>query len=401
MNNNLHDIILFDEPERRTDLLPLAFTRPVADFRLGITTLREKWEALLPGRYFYLTAPHLEARVQTPPRSEALYIDSSLVASADLAEAVAELAPGEALTAGDELLAFRGTADDFEAHNYTERTFSGEYKAIRQLYDIFQLNADAIRDDFRRITAGVESAPLPASCTMIGPERDEDGNPLLFISPDAKVEGAMLNTSAGPIYIGPGAEVTECTALRGPLAVCRGSRINMGAKIYPGTTIGPVCRVGGEINNAVIFGYSNKAHDGFLGNAVIGEWCNIGAGTNASNLKNDYSPIRLWNYRRHTFARTGLQFCGLIMGDHSKAGINCMFNTATVVGVGVNIYGAGFPRTFIPSFSIGSPAAGFLDLPLSKFYDTASRVMARRGVELTDADRTMFEHIYEQAKQFK
>ena len=188
--------------------------------------------------------------------------------------------------------------------------------------------------------------------------------------------------------------------LRGPIALCEHAVVNMGSKLYGATTLGPWCKVGGELNNVVMQAYSNKAHDGFLGNAVIGEWCNLGAGCVASNLKNDYTPIRLWNYPTGRFLRTNLQFCGLIMGDHSKAGINTMFNTATVLGVGVNIHGSGFPRNFVPSFSEGS-TAGFSEVSMTKFFDIAARMMARRHVELTDADRRMFYAIREAAEAFK
>jgi UDP-N-acetylglucosamine diphosphorylase/glucosamine-1-phosphate N-acetyltransferase len=215
------------------------------------------------------------------------------------------------------------------------------------------------------------------------------------------VEGVTINVKNGPVYIGRNVQVMEGSSLRGPLAICADAQIKMGSKIYGGTTIGPFCKVGGEIDNTVFFGFSNKAHDGYLGNAVIGEWCNIGAGTNASNLKNDYSKIRIWNYAESRFMRTDLQFCGLIMGDHSKAGINCMFNTATVVGVGVNFHGCGFPRTFIPSFSQGSPEAGFSNVSVSAFMQLASRVMGRRGLELTDVDKAIFEKIYEMALAYK
>ena len=204
----------------------------------------------------------------------------------------------------------------------------------------------------------------------------------------------------GPIYIGKDATIMEGSCIRAPFAACEHSQVNMGAKIYGATTLGPYCKVGGELNNVVMIGYSNKAHDGFLGNAVIGEWCNIGGGTTASNLKNDYTEIKLWNYPAHRFLKTGLQFCGLIMGDHSKAGINCMFNTATVIGVGVNIHGAGFPRNFVASFSEGS-TAGFSDVSMTKFFDTARRVMARRHVELSDIDKEIFMAVQAIAEGYK
>ena len=210
----------------------------------------------------------------------------------------------------------------------------------------------------------------------------------------------MLNASHGPIYVGRHVDIMEGSCLRGPISLGEHSTVNMGTKIYPGTSLGPWCKEGGELDNVVMFGFSNKAHDGFLGNAVIGEWCNLGAGCVASNLKNDYTEIKLWNYPSHRFLRPGLQFCGLIMGDHSKAGINTMFNAATVVGVGVNVHGSGFPRNFIASFSEGG-AAGFTDLPMEKFFDTATRMMARRGRALSDADHRIFDAIRSMADNYK
>jgi UDP-N-acetylglucosamine diphosphorylase/glucosamine-1-phosphate N-acetyltransferase len=256
------------------------------------------------------------------------------------------------------------------------------------------LNGDAIKSDFDVITRDDFGGAISKTCTVIGDPK------LIFIESGATVEGAFLNTKNGPIYIGRNAEVMEGSTLRGPIAIGEHSTVNMGSRIYGATTLGPWCKVGGELNNVVIQGYSNKAHDGFLGNAVIGEWCNLGAGCTASNLKNDYTEIKLWNYPAHRFLRTGLQFCGLIMGDHSKAGINTMFNTATVVGVGVNIHGTGFPRNFIASFSEGG-ASGFIDVPMTKFFAIAERVMARRHVELTDTDRRIYTSIRDFAENYK
>jgi UDP-N-acetylglucosamine diphosphorylase/glucosamine-1-phosphate N-acetyltransferase len=261
-------------------------------------------------------------------------------------------------------------------------------------YDIFMLNGDVLKTDFERLTAGRKSQALSDTNTIIGDRS------LIFLEEGATVEGAFLNTKNGPIYVGSNAEIMEGSTLRGPIAIGEHSCVNMGTKVYGATTLGPWCKVGGELNNVVIQGYSNKAHDGFLGNAVIGEWCNLGAGCVASNLKNDYTEIKLWNYPAHRFLRTGLQFCGLIMGDHSKAGINTMFNTATVVGVGVNVHGAGFPRNFIASFSEGG-TAGFSDVPMSKFFAIAERVMARRHVTLTDTDRNIYLAIRDYAENYK
>ena len=378
------NIIIYDEHAVWADLLAITFTRPVGAIRLGIDTIAEKWQALLPGEYSWKAAEsYLDELFPTGIcDDDTLYVSGCVVPDAGLASRVADLGRGEALVdARGRVVAHRGCDYSVRVESYTEVT------AVEQLYDIFMFNAAQIAADFSRFTAGRVSQPLSDTNTVIGDQS------LIFVEDGARVEGAFLNTSHGPIYIGRDAEVMEGSMLRGPIALCEHATVNMGTKIYPGTTIGPYCKVGGEINNVVFQGYSNKAHDGFLGNAVIGEWCNIGAGSVASNLKNDYTPIRLWNYPTRRFARTSLQFCGLIMGDHSKAGINTMFNTATVLGVGVNVHGAGFPRNFVESFSEGS-TSGFTRVPEKKFFDIAERMMSRRGRALTPADRRMLTTLY-------
>lgn len=396
------NIILFDDAVVKKNLLPLSFTRPLADFRVGITSIREKWEQLIEGSYSYLTSDYLQPKFPADFDADNLFIAGHICPSRSeaFAEKVKALKVGEALYSGDTLVVFRGSRDQFEAKDFANKVDCGEpLTVIGALYDVFLSNGAMIKADFAAADKSA-SQPLSPSNRLIGPETDADGNPLLFIAEGATVEGTTLNTTHGPIYIGPNAEVMEGSCLRGPIALCEHGVINMGTKVYPDTTIGPWCKVGGELNNVVMFGFSNKAHDGFLGNAVIGEWCNLGAGCVASNLKNDYTPIKLWNYPAHRFLKTGLQFCGLIMADHSKAGINVMFNTATVVGVGVNVHGSGFPRNFIPSFSEGG-ASGFSDVSMAKFFDIASRMMARRGRQLTDVDRAIFEEIAEIAETFK
>ena len=391
------NVIFYDLPRVHADLLPMTFTRPVADFRIGITTIREKWAMMLPQdcRYGYRTVGFLVKKYKAEEIDDNLFIAGNVVPNPTLVEEVLRLEIGEALFKGDDFIAYRGVSPDMHADNYMKKEYNGECLVLHYLFDIFLNNGAVIKQDFEVIRKGRTSCALSASNTVIG----DPG--LVFVEEGAYVEGAFLNTNGGPIYIGKDAQVMEGSCVRGPMALCEHSNINMGSKIYSDTTIGPWSKVGGELNNVVVFGYSNKAHDGFLGNAVIGEWCNIGAGTNASNLKNDYSKIRVWNYPDHTFMRTDLQFCGLIMGDHSKVGINCMFNTATVVGVGVNIHGSGFPRTFIPSFSEGSPVGGFTDVQLKKFFDIANRAMARRGLLLTDLDYEIFEEIYKIADTYK
>lgn len=400
----MRKIVLFDTEETHGNLLPLSYTRPVSDFRVGIRTLRQTWESILPGEYSCRPVEFQREKYGTcPDGDDMLFVAGNLIPSESLLPDIESLESGEALEAEGAIVAFRGSEADLDAGKMRKRQFidKADVRLIRYAFDVFMNNADAIKEDFRRITAGRVSAPLDDSNRVIGVRRDAEGNDLIFIEEGATVEGAVINVKDGPVYIGRNATVMEGACLRGPIALCDNAQIKMGAKIYGGTTVGPYCKVGGEVQNAVIFGYSNKAHDGYLGNAVIGEWCNLGAGVNASNLKNDYSKIRIWNYPRHTFMRTDLQFCGLIMGDHSKAGINCMFNTATVVGVGVNLHGSGFPRVFIPSFLEGSPAGGMTDVSLEKFYQIAERVMMRRGIALSEGDKRIYERVYEVASTYK
>jgi len=396
-------VVLFDTIESFENLLPLSYTRPVAAFRVGMLTIREKWERCLPGRYSVLLPEYLREKfpVEVCGDEDALFLAGCVLPDAGLAEDVARLAPGEYIADADGIVAYRGTLDAFEKLEPASENYKGGIRRIKYVYDIFMRNAEEIVRDYPLLVKGDSPVAPDRSVTVIGPMLTPGGLPSLYIEEGATVEGAVINVKDGPVYIGRNAAVMEGACLRGPLALCDNAKIRMGAKVYGGTTIGPFCKVGGELDNAVMFGYSNKAHDGYLGNAVIGEWCNLGAGANASNLKNDYSKIRIWNYHVKKFMRTDLQFCGLVMGDHSKAGINTMFNTATVVGVGVNLHGAGFPRTFIPSFSAGSPEGGFENVSIDKFMDTAGKVMARRGLVLTDDDRHIFETIYRSASRFK
>ena len=392
------NVIFYDDNDVRRHLLPLTYTRPTALLRVGITTIEEKWRSMLGNgnTYSYLTATHLKAKYPLKARISNLMIAGHVVPTPQLAQQVLTLNNGEALFAGDELIAFNGSAQDFDNKRFaTHKSTSAQTVILHAPYDIFLNNSAVIEQDFARLTAGRESQPVPDTCTVIG----DAGR--IFIEPGATCDGAYLNTRGGSIYIGRNAEVMEGACIRGPFAACRDAKVRMGAKVYGGTTLGPFCKVGGEVESTVMLGYSNKAHDGFLGDAVIGEWCNIGGGTTASNLKNDYSEIKLWDYVERRFVRTGLQFCGLIMGDHSKTGVNCMINTATVLGVGVNIHGSGFPRPFVASFQEGSSNAGFKDVPLKTFYSIAERVMARRGLTLTQVDRDIFASIYNISDRYK
>ncbi len=376
-------IALVDIKEVRDNLLPLTFTRPVAMLRAGIGTIADHWQRAFPdAEISYRTQDYLEAKF--PPVADPDFIVAGhVLPDATLVDRMAGLAPGEWIADEDGCcVASRGEA------MAPSPSATLTVTRILQPYHLFTLSKRLIIADFAAITSGRRSQPVSESCTVIGDPS------LIFIEEGADVEGCFLNTRQGPIYIGRDAEVQEAVVLRGPVCIDRNSRVRAGARLLPGTNLGPKCKVGGEVGNAIFIANSNKQHDGYLGDAVIGEWCNLGAGCTSSNLKNDYSEIRLWNYPTRRFLRTGLQFCGLIMGDHSKAGINTMFNTATVVGVGCNIHGAGFPRNFVASFSDGG-ASGFTDVIMPKFFETARKVMSRRGVEMTDADVEILNHIHE------
>ncbi len=376
-------IILADDPEIARSLLPLTFTRPVSELLLGMNTLRRKWELLLPGEYSYITADYLkELYPNTEPDPGTIVIASHIVASRSLADTIALMSAGEALTVDGKVIAYCGSPERLIP-------YPGRITSIEYIYDLFLNNGEAIGADFDLLTETRSSVPISKSCTVIGTSAR------IFLAEGAKAEAVTFNTEHGPIYIGPGAEVMEGSCLRGPIAILDHATVNMLTRIYGATTIGRQCKVGGEINNVIMHDFSNKAHDGFLGNAVIGSWCNLGAGCVASNLKNDYTEIKLWHYPTRRFRRTGLQFCGLIMGDHSKTGINTMFNTATTVGVGVNIHGTGYPRNFVGSFSEGGATSGYSEVPLSKFFAIARRVMARRQVELTPARERLYATLHE------
>lgn len=398
MKKTTRNVILFDDNELRKHLMPFTYTRPAALLRIGITTISEKWQAMLgEATYSYLTVKYLKKKFPLHVRRTTnLLVAGNVIPTPGLAKQVLALEPGEALMSGENLIAFNGSAQDFDARHYTRVVYPKKKPLmVRHLYDIFEFNKEVLIQDFDRLTAGRQSQPLSETNTIIGdPSR-------IFVEPGAYVEGAMLNTNEGPIYIGENVEVMEGACIRGAFAACHDAKVRIGAKVYGATTLGPHCKIGGEVENTIFIGYSNKAHDGFLGDAVIGEWCNIGGGTSASNLKNDYGEIKLWNYASKRFERTGLQFCGLFMGDHSKIGVNGTINTATVLGVGVNIHGTGLPRNFVASFHEGSAAAGFKNVPIETFYTIAERVMARRNIKLTDVDRDIYKAIYNIRDRYK
>lgn len=387
------NLILFDDPGIRTNLLPFTFTRPVADIRIGIITIREKWEKYLNCSSSSLTVDYLQKKYPTTAGSENLFINGALCPDEKLVSTIKNLALGETLVSGEFILAARSNTailpSKEKAIAYTEA-----FTLIDQPWKIFQHTAAQIKNDFALITKGRKSAGIQDKHTIVyGAEN-------IFVEEGVDIKAAVLNAESGPIYLGKNSVVQEGALIKGSFALCEGATVNMGAKMRGDSTIGPHCKVGGEISNSVLFGFSNKGHDGFLGNSVLGEWCNLGADTNTSNLKNNYDQVKLWSYAKRGFVSTGQQFCGLMMGDHSKCGINTMFNTGTVVGVSANVFGDGYPRNFIPSFSWGG-AAGFIPYQLNKVFETAERVMSRRHVSLTELDKEILKHIFDSTEELK
>jgi UDP-N-acetylglucosamine diphosphorylase/glucosamine-1-phosphate N-acetyltransferase len=390
--------ILFDD-KTWDQLLPLTFTRPVSEVRVGIMTLKNKWEKYLGSTCSYFTKNHLREKFPIEIEDDNIFINSALIPTAELLSEIDILEMGQVLVCNDLICALRvnkNNAETFDPEKCclgnTLQTIS-ECVKISHHWDIFTMNGEGIEVDFKLITKGRKSQPISKTNTVLG-------NNDVFIERGAVVECSILNTTNGPIYIGKGAEVMENSAIRGPFALCNHSVVKMSSKIYGPTTIGPYSKVGGELNNVVIFGYSNKAHDGFLGNSVIGEWCNLGADTNNSNLKNNYAEVKLWSYVENKFVKTGLQFCGLIMGDHSKCGINTMFNTGTVVGVSANIFGDGFPRNFIPSFAWGG-SHGFTETKLDKAFEVANLVMTRREIPFDDTEIKLMTAVFEMTAKYR
>ncbi|MHB0756698.1 GlmU family protein [Polaribacter sp. M15] len=386
--------ILFDGDVRKS-LLPFTYTKPVADLRVGILTIREKWEKYLGLTTTTVTEDYLEEKYPMVELEENILINASFCPTKGLVDKVKNLSKNEAIFKGEDVIAFFTTDSQEEVNfeDYTQIEFEEEVIQIQNTWDIFSLNDKAIQQDFDLITEDRTSQPIPDTVQCINKEN-------IFIEEGAKLTYAVLNASNGPIYIGKDAEIMEGCVVRGALAMCTNSVLKLGTKIYGATTLGPFCKVGGEVNNAVLMGYSNKGHDGFLGNSVLGEWCNLGADTNNSNLKNNYAEVKLWNYETGRFAKTGLQFCGLMMGDHSKCGINTMFNTGTVVGVSANIFGSGFPRNFIPSFSWGG-ASGFTEYKTNKVFEVANVVMQRRNIVFDEVEQRILQHVFEETTQYR
>ena len=385
--------ILFDG-EYRDNLLPLTYTKPVADLRVGILTIREKWEKYLGFTTTTITEDYLSDKFPMVEMEDNIMINASFLPSKELVELVSNLKVSEAIYKSGELIAFFSKEqEEIDFDTFRKYEYEDELIQIKHSWDLFSFNGVALEADFDLITEDRESAPIPETVHCINKER-------IFLEEGVDIEIGVLNANKGAIYIGKNAEVQEGAMIRGPFAMGAFSVVKMGTKVYGPTTLGPKCKIGGEVNNAILSGYCSKGHDGYLGNAVIGEWCNIGADSNNSNLKNNYANVKIWEYAEERFVDTGLQFCGMIMGDHSKCGINTMFNTGTVIGVSANIYGSNFPRNFIPSYSWGG-AAGLKTYSLPKAFETMDLVMKRKNEAFNEEDQKIMEHVFEVSAKFR
>lgn len=383
--------LVFSDAQYWEDFLPLTFTRPIAEMRCGILTFSERWKKLLTiDEVSYLTEDFLQEKFQKPEKRESLFLVPNFLPTPDVLQQIKNLRKGEALVYQDELLAAKVNMENFKLSQIEKMTdITEELLFFKQPTDLFSYNHKAIDFDFELLTKGRTSQPLSSTNGFLGNPED------LFIEEGAQIEFSTLNTKTGKIYIGKNAEIMEGCHLRGPIALCEDSKFNLGAKIYGATTVGPHSKVGGEVNNVVIFGYSNKGHDGFIGNSVIGEWCNLGADTNSSNLKNNYATVKLWNYKSKKFTDTGLQFAGVIMGDHAKTAINTQLNTGTVVGLAANIFKSGFPPNLVENFSWGG-MKGDEKFKLEKAIEVAEKAMIRRKIILSEADKKILEYIFNQ-----
>lgn len=369
MNITLHD------NDKWLDFAPLTLTRPIGNLRMGILTNDERWKLLIPtAEIGFSTEDYLHEKF---PNLGGVEVNACIIPTRDLSEKVLALREEEELFNEHGWIARRGTGS-------ISIKYDLELVFLAERWDLFQRNGEVIKLDFELITEGRISQPISTSNTFLGDQN------LIFLEEGAKVEASILNTNDGPIYIGKNAEIMEGSIVRGPLAMNEGSALKLGTKIYGPTTLGPHCKVGGEVNNSIFHGYSNKGHDGFLGNSLIGEWCNLGADTNTSNLKNNYGLVKTFSYRSKQEEQTNLQFMGLTMGDHSKCGINTMFNTASVVGVSSNVYGSDFPSKHIPSFQWGIDGDRY---DFEKAVESSNNMMIRRGVSLSETEIDILRYI--------
>ena len=381
------NVILFDDPTLRKALLPFTYTRPLSAIRVGILTIAEKWEKRLGTEVSFKTESYLQKKYPLVSTLNNLLINGAVCPDEVLVDTVKALPDGYYLVKGTFLIATRNPDDEMTTQNTIE--YESQLTIIDHPWKIFRENADQLKRDFKLVTQGRKSFPITDKYTAVYGEEN------IFVEEGVTILAAVLNAESGPIYLGKNSIVQEGVVIRGAFALGENAQINMGAKLRGDTTVGPYSKVGGEVSNSVFFGNSNKSHDGYLGNSVIGEWCNFGAGTNSSNLKNNYETVKLWNHGENSFKNTGLQFCGLMMGDYSKCGISTMFNTGTVVDVCTNIFGGGLPPTHIPSFAWGG-ADGFTIYKIEKALETINKVMSRRNADFSEDDKDILLHLFKE-----
>ncbi len=391
------NLALFDDPLLRTQLLPFTYTRPVGAIRAGVLTIAEKWQHRLGLEPAWISEDYLQGKFPPPPEGGALLaVNGSLCPDDELMAAIEGLAPGQRLIRQGMLLAARISA--YQNRNDLNKGQAVDYPApvtlITRPWHIFKQAGEQIRKDYEVLTHNRQSARITDPHTIVYNQEQ------VFLEEGVSIKAAIINAENGPVYLGANSKVEEGAVIRGPFGLGAGSVVNAQARMRGDIAIGPMCKVGGEVNNSIIFGYSNKGHDGFLGNSVLGEWCNIGADTNTSNLKNNYSEVKVWDYAKGGFTATGELFCGLFMGDHSKCGINTMFNTGTVVGVAANVFGAGYPRTFIPSFAWGGQA-GFTTFRPDKVKEMAMAAMPRRGQAYNAAEEEIINKVFALTAQYR
>jgi UDP-N-acetylglucosamine diphosphorylase/glucosamine-1-phosphate N-acetyltransferase len=388
------DYVLADSNYHRS-FLPLTFTRAAADLFMGMQTFRQRWERALGSACGVSTQDYLQPLYGPVEVKDPVVLDPLCIPSPELLDKIGGLQPGQILRSGDSWIAYRAavTEDEEELAGMEVVLLERPPLHIKHRWELFSMNEAVLQYDFEEITRGRKSAELGPGNQLVG-----EGD--IFLEEGAEVNASILNASRGPIYVGRDAQIMEGCIVRGGLALMDGAILKMGAKIYGPCSFGKKCKIGGEVNNSVVFDYSNKGHEGFLGNSILGSWCNLGADTNTSNMKNNYAQVRIWDYDSGSFAPTGLQFCGLIMGDHSKSGIDTMFNTGTVVGVSANIFGSGFPRNFVPSFSWGG-AGGYQEYRPIKAFETARAMMSRRNIEFSDQEREILEHVFVKTGEYR